>query len=146
MHTENLPLTHLERALAAFGIAFAILGLVVALEYLVEISRQVPLEQAALASVGDGGFDLSQMRRAESPSGAPIGVRVLKARGCAPCRKAGLLDGDIVTRVNGQNIAEPRALLEAVRQDALASTLRLRVLRRGRPAWLSVALHLSGET
>jgi len=58
----------------------------------------------------------------------------------SPAERAGLKKFDVITHIDGQALATPAKLSEAIRRKSAGGDLMLRVIRRGEPLNLSVSL------
>ncbi|PVZ08565.1 S1C family serine protease [Actinomycetospora cinnamomea] len=72
--------------------------------------------------------------------GAADGAQVLNVRQGGPASRAGLLEGDVVLRVDDRPIASADELVVAVRDHRPGSVVTLGVVREGRPLALQVTL------
>ena len=72
--------------------------------------------------------------------GASDGAQVLNVRQGGPASRAGLLEGDVVLRVNDRPIASADELVVAVREHPPGQAITLGVVRQGRPLSLQVTL------
>ncbi|WP_328305439.1 S1C family serine protease [Actinomycetospora sp. NBC_00405] len=72
--------------------------------------------------------------------GASDGAQVLNVRQGGPASRAGLLEGDVVLRVDDRPIASADELVVAVREHPPGQAITLGVVRQGRPLSLQVAL------
>ena len=58
----------------------------------------------------------------------------------SPAAKAGLMQGDVITELNGERVDESRALRLKISQLAPGSSVRLKVIRDGNPREITVTL------
>ena len=72
--------------------------------------------------------------------GASDGAQVLNVRQGGPASRAGLLEGDVVLRVDDRPIASADELVVAVREHPPGQAITLGVVREGRPLTLQVTL------
>ncbi|MDD7917410.1 S1C family serine protease [Actinomycetospora callitridis] len=72
--------------------------------------------------------------------GASDGAQVLNVRQGGPASRAGLLEGDVVLRVDDRPIASADELVVAVREHPPGQAITLGVVRQGRPLSLQVTL------
>ncbi|MHC1559839.1 S1C family serine protease [Actinomycetospora sp. C-140] len=72
--------------------------------------------------------------------GTSDGAQVLNVRQGGPASRAGLLEGDVVLRVDDRPIASADELVVAVREHPPGQTIQLGVVRQGRPLTLQVTL------
>jgi len=75
--------------------------------------------------------------------GAEEGARVTEIDPDSPAAEAGLRPGDVITAVNGREVATPQELRQAVRRAGAGQGLTLSVLRGDRH--LSLRAHLEGR-
>ncbi len=73
-------------------------------------------------------------------SGEPGGALVSSVEPESPADKAGLKQGDIILRLNGEAVEDPRALSLKVAEQAPGSEAQLAVLREGKTRKLAVKL------
>lgn len=76
----------------------------------------------------------------------PVGVLVKAIYTGGPADRAGLRPGDVVRAVDGREVDDPEALRFRVATREVGSTIRLSVLRGGRPLEVSVPLGRPPET
>jgi putative serine protease PepD len=132
---------------------------------LVNTAGQVIGINAAIATGGSGssgnigvGFAISsnkaasvanQLIKGQKVSHPYIGVSVGDGNGGAqvqqvvsgsPAAKAGLQAGDVVTQVNGQNIANSEDLVGAVQSSSVGSQLKLTITRNGSQQTVTVTV------
>ena len=72
-----------------------------------------------------------------SPKG---GVLVARAMAGSPAETAGVKTGDVITSVNGADIADPKELVRRVAQNAPQATAAIGILRDGAPRTINVKL------
>ncbi len=72
--------------------------------------------------------------------GTSDGAQVLNVRQGGPASRAGLLEGDVVLRVDDRPIASADELVVAVREHPVGSSITLGVVRQGRPLTLQATL------
>lgn len=72
--------------------------------------------------------------------GTSTGVLVNSVEKDSPAAKAGLKAGDVVTAINGKAVAEPSALISAVREAGDGATLKIDVVRDKKPQSLEATL------
>jgi S1-C subfamily serine protease len=74
------------------------------------------------------------------------GLVVIMVANGGPADKAGLAVGDIIFSLEGNPVAEPADLLSALEPETVGKTLRVQVLRGGKPADLNVTIGERGES
>ena len=74
------------------------------------------------------------------------GVLVAGVTDDSPAKKAGVRAGDVIVRAGGENIAKPRDLMHAVRENEDGEKLNITLLRDGRERKVSVTpVHVEGK-
>ena len=73
-------------------------------------------------------------------NGVPNGMRLFAIRPDTTLGKSGFMNGDVVTRVNGHDVAQPDALTDALNTLRGASAFDIEVMRRGSPIRLHFAV------
>jgi Do/DeqQ family serine protease len=76
----------------------------------------------------------------------PQGVLITGVHPGGPAQRAGLRQGDLILRVDGREVADPRALKFRIATRPLGSTTTLDVVRRGQPFSISLPLMPPPET
>ncbi|MEQ1650797.1 MAG: Do family serine endopeptidase [Hyphomicrobiaceae bacterium] len=85
--------------------------------------------------------DIADALGLERAAGAVV-ARVQKA---SPAADAGLLVGDVITSVDGTEVADARAVTYRLTTRGIGTTARLQVVRKGRPATVDMALTAAPE-
>jgi serine protease Do len=75
---------------------------------------------------------------ARRPAAGPRGVLVAGVERGSPAARAGLRQGDQVTAINGERVETSRALVRTIAAVPPGQTVRLTVLREGRPSEIPV--------
>jgi serine protease Do len=88
--------------------------------------------------VGLDNIDANMAEANGLPS--PRGVLIGQVRSDSPAERAGLRDGDIVTKFNGINVEDKNHFRYLVAGEKLGSTINLEVYRKGKPADLVVTI------
>ncbi len=70
----------------------------------------------------------------------PTGALIENVTANGPAAKAGMLDGDVVTKFDGRDVASVRALTRAVAQTQVEKTVDVEILRKGKPQTLKIAV------
>jgi serine protease Do len=70
----------------------------------------------------------------------PTGALIENVTANGPAAKAGMQDGDIVTKFDGRDVASVRALTRAVAQTQVEKTVDVEILRKGKPQTLKIAV------
>jgi len=89
-----------------------------------------------------------QARLGVNPDDAPGGVSISEIIPNTSAFNAGLLDGDIITRIDGEAIVDVDKLVNVIRQNAPGDTIKIEYLRNGVAGKTSAVLDsfdLSGE-
>ncbi|MEM8749431.1 MAG: Do family serine endopeptidase [Pseudomonadota bacterium] len=68
------------------------------------------------------------------------GAIVSEAQGDSPASKAGIRSGDVITKVDGETIDDPRALARKIAGYEPSAEVKVTVLRDGKPREISVVL------
>jgi serine protease Do len=132
----------LDKALAVIGILTG-LGLA-ALVDAPSISGQTtrtepPRTRAEVGGFWTGGRIGATVRDlAEADQGATAGVYVEEVLPDGPAAKAGLRQGDIITRFDGENVRSVRQLTRLLRETAAGRTVAATVIREGKATELSL--------
>jgi hypothetical protein len=71
---------------------------------------------------------------------AAAGVLVARAMAGSPAEAAGVKTGDVITSVNGADVADPKELVRRVAQNAPDATAAIGILRDGAPRTINVKL------
>ncbi len=69
-----------------------------------------------------------------------VGALVTRISDKGPAAAGGLQAGDVIVRVEGFEVADPKAVLYRLMTRGIGNTARLEVMRRGRPAEVTLAL------
>jgi hypothetical protein len=77
---------------------------------------------------------------AGSSARAAAGVLVARAMAGSPAEAAGVKTGDVITSVNGADVADPKELVRRVAQNAPEATAAIGILRDGAPRTINVKL------
>ncbi|MCB1175868.1 MAG: trypsin-like peptidase domain-containing protein [Leptospiraceae bacterium] len=78
--------------------------------------------------------------RAELNLGEKSGVMVIQVMPASPAEDAGFKEYDFITRVAGENIAEPGDLVKAIQQAGVGAEIKVSVIRRGKALELSAVV------
>ncbi len=70
----------------------------------------------------------------------PTGALIENVTANGPAAKAGMLDGDVVTKFDGRDVASVRALTRAVAQTQVEKTVDVEILRKGKAQTLKIAV------
>jgi serine protease Do len=70
----------------------------------------------------------------------PTGALIENVTANGPAAKAGMQDGDVVTKFDGRDVASVRALTRAVAQTQVEKTVDVEILRKGKPQTLKIAV------
>jgi serine protease Do len=87
-------------------------------------------------SLSDIDANMAEANGLPSPQGVLIG----QVSANSPAERAGLRDGDIVTKLNGTNVEDRNHFKYLVANEKLGQIINLEVYRRGRPTNLSVVV------
>ena len=142
------PLVNLKGEV--IGINTAISGVAQNIGFAIPVDT---VRQVADALVADGkidrpwiGLGLGQLSPALSESlGLPAnteGVVVSQVAPNGPSAKAGLRQGDVIQRVNGQRITDAKLLQDTVRNKPVNSTLAMQLLRDGQMVGVTLKTEL----
>ncbi len=70
----------------------------------------------------------------------PVGVLINSVRQGSPAQAAGLVVGDVITGIDGREIDDPEALRYRVATKPVDATVRLTVMRSGKPMTIDARL------
>lgn len=76
----------------------------------------------------------------------PAGVLVGQVYPQGPADRAGLRPGDVILRVDGRDVNDPRALKFRIATRKMGESARLEILRQGKPRQVSIPLMEAPET
>ncbi|MBT5459976.1 MAG: DegQ family serine endoprotease [Rhodospirillaceae bacterium] len=76
----------------------------------------------------------------------PIGVLIIDLYPNGPADRAGLKPGDVITGINGRDVAEPKALRFRIATLGVGDQATLRVIRRGQTISLRLPIEAPPET
>ena len=94
--------------------------------------------QRGWLGVGLDNIDANMAEANGLPS--PRGVLIGQVRSDSPAERAGLRDGDIVTKFNGINVEDKNHFRYLVAGEKLGSVINLEVYRKGKPTDLAVTI------
>jgi putative serine protease PepD len=107
------------------------------------VGFSIPINQARrvaeqIINTGRSTFPVIgvQLDREYAGNGARIGS--VEAGG--PASKVGLLEGDVITHIDGQIVADTTAAITTIRSYMPGDTIRITILRGSRPVVISVTL------
>ena len=81
------------------------------------------------ASHGLLGALVSDAMSSDDGAGFPIGVSVVEITPGGAAEEAGILPGDVITRINGKPVTTASELTAAVRQEPAGSRVKIEALR-----------------
>jgi S1-C subfamily serine protease len=89
------------------------------------------------------GVSLQPVRISEQHSaeiGQDTGLMVVSAESGGPAEKAGVLQGDVLVKIDGGRLTNMDQLFFALGDEQIGQTLTLEVLRAGKPAEMQVRI------
>jgi PDZ domain len=86
------------------------------------------------------GVEVQPLSAAAAGAKAGAGVLVAKAMAGSPAEAAGVKSGDVITSVNGADVADPKELVRRVAQNAPQATAAIGILRDGAAQTINVKL------
>jgi hypothetical protein len=86
------------------------------------------------------GVEVQPLAAAGSSAKAAAGVLVARAMAGSPAEAAGVKTGDVITSVNGADVADPKELVRRVAQNAPEATAAIGILRDGAARTINVKL------
>jgi serine protease Do len=89
---------------------------------------------------GAAGQSLTSDLAASLGVDRPVGVLISELYDGGPAATAGLISGDVITAINGREVADPRELRYRIAILPVGSTAKLTVIRKGRERVLAFAL------
>jgi S1-C subfamily serine protease len=74
------------------------------------------------------------------PEPLQLGLVVVKLEADGPAEQAGLLLGDILTALDGQDLTDPADILAALGGERVGKPIEVRLLRGGKPTTVAVTV------
>jgi serine protease Do len=116
---------------ASVGIGFAVPS---------DLARSVIDQLRNGGRVERGWLGVSMQDQAPGQPGMVRGVLVAGVERGSPAARAGLRPGDVVTAIDGERVETSQALLRGIAGQPPGQTVRLSILRGGRPAEIPVQI------
>jgi putative serine protease PepD len=88
---------------------------------------------------------VSDSANSDAAASFSVGAKVIKLTAGGAAEKAGVLEGDIVTKFNGVAISSASELTAAVRQEKAGAKATLELIRDGKSVTLNVVLGDAGN-
>jgi putative serine protease PepD len=88
---------------------------------------------------------VSDSANSDAAASFSVGAKVLKLTSGGAAEKAGVKEGDIVTKFNGATISSASELTAAVRQEKAGAKATLELIRDGKTVTLNVVLGDAGN-
>src|SRR5690349_112102 len=96
--------------------------------------------------IGAGGQAVTADMAASLAMERPVGVIISNVYRSGPADRAGLKVGDVITAINGHEVADAQALRFRLATQPIGSTAELSVMRKGEPLKLTLPLAGAPET
>ena len=95
------------------------------------VAKRIATEiiETGVASHGLLGALVSDAMSSDDGAGFPIGVRVVELTPGGAAEEAGILPGDVITRINGKPVTTASELTAAVRQEPAGSRVKIEAMR-----------------
>ena len=94
----------------------------------IQMVKITPEFQQQINEDPNSGFRLSESE----------GVLIARVVRNSPAAQAGIRSGDVLTRVNGESVAEPRAVQKSVEKTTVGAELPVELVRDGRTLNLTI--------
>lgn len=134
----NVAIANAGGTAGSIGVGFAIPA---------NVAKRIAQEIMASGSASHGllGAMVSDSANSDAAASFSVGAKVLKLTSGGAAEKAGLLEGDIVTKFNGVAINSASELTAAVRQEKAEAKAVLELIRDGKTLTLNVVLGDAGN-
>lgn len=134
----NVAIANAGGTAGSIGVGFAIPS---------NVAKRIAEEIMATGSASHGllGAMVSDSANSDAAASFSVGAKVVKLTSGGAAEKAGVLEGDIVTKFNGVAITSASELTAAVRQEKAGAKATLELIRAGKTLTLSVVLGDAGN-
>ena len=134
----NVAIANAGGTSGSIGVGFAIPS---------NVAKRIAEEIMSTGSASHGllGAMVSDSANSDAAASFSVGAKVLKLTAGGAAEKAGVLEGDIITKFNGVAINSASELTAAVRQEKAGSKATLDLIRDGKTVTLNVVLGDAGN-
>jgi putative serine protease PepD len=134
----NVAIANAGGTAGSIGVGFAIPS---------NVAKRIADEIIANGSASHGllGAMVSDSANSDAAASFSVGAKVIKLTAGGAAEKAGVLEGDIVTKFNGVAISSASELTAAVRQEKAGAKATLELIRDGKSVTLNVVLGDAGN-
>ncbi len=134
----NVAIANAGGTSGSIGVGFAIPS---------NVAKRIAAEIMATGSASHGllGAMVSDSANSDAAASFSVGAKVLKLTSGGAAEKAGVKEGDIITKFNGLAITSASELTAAVRQEKAGAKSTLELIRAGKTVTLNVVLGDAGN-
>ena len=134
----NVAIANAGGTSGSIGVGFAIPS---------NVAKRIAAEIMATGSASHGllGAMVSDSANSDAAASFSVGAKVLKLTSGGAAEKAGVQEGDIITKFNGLAITSASELTAAVRQEKAGAKSTLELIRDGKTVTLTVVLGDAGN-
>ena len=134
----NVAIANAGGTSGSIGVGFAIPS---------NVAKRIAAEIMATGSASHGllGAMVSDSANSDAAASFSVGAKVLKLTSGGAAEKAGVQEGDIITKFNGLVITSASELTAAVRQEKAGAKSTLELIRDGKTVTLNVVLGDAGN-
>ena len=134
----NVAIANAGGTSGSIGVGFAIPS---------NVAKRIAAEIMATGSASHGllGAMVSDSANSDAAASFSVGAKVLKLTSGGAAEKAGVQEGDIITKFNGLAINSASELTAAVRQEKAGAKSTLELIRDGKTVTLNVVLGDAGN-
>lgn len=134
----NVAIANAGGTAGSIGVGFAIPS---------NVAKRIADEIISTGSASHGllGAMVSDSANSDAAASFSVGAKVLKLTSGGAAEKAGVKEGDIVTKFNGATISSASELTAAVRQEKAGAKATLELIRDGKTVTLNVVLGDAGN-
>lgn len=134
----NVAIANAGGTSGSIGVGFAIPS---------NVAKRIAAEIMATGSASHGllGAMVSDSANSDAAASFSVGAKVLKLTSGGAAEKAGVKEGDIITKFNGLAITSASELTAAVRQEKAGAKSTLELIRDGKTVTLNVVLGDAGN-
>jgi putative serine protease PepD len=134
----NVAIANAGGTSGSIGVGFAIPS---------NVAKRIAQEIMSTGAASHGllGAMVSDSANSDAAASFSVGAKVLKLTSGGAAEKAGVLEGDIITKFNGTAINSASELTAAVRQEKAGANATLELIRDGKSVSLNVVLGDAGN-